>query len=210
MKIDPKEMARKERHLLMGSVVVPRPIALVSSISTSGVLNLAPFALFALVCYHPIPIVAFSPMRRDGASKKDTMINVEQTKEFVISMVTEEIAEKMNISSTDFPPEVDEFQSSQLTPISSDLVRVPRVAESPINMECRLTQIVEFGKPNITGEMILGEVLRIHIRDDLYRNGIVDGAALHAVGRMGWAFYSRTRDLFEMEAPERPQKLGKN
>ncbi len=210
MKIDPKDMTRQERHLFMGSVVVPRPIALVSTISTDGILNLAPFALFTLICYHPVPIVVFTPMRRLGISKKDTLVNIEQTKEFVINMVTEEMAQKMNITSTDFPLEVDEFQASGFTPITSDLVKAPRVAESPVNMECCLTQIVEFGKPKITGEMVMGEVLRIHVKDELYRNGIVDDASLHVIGRMGWAFYTRTRDLFEIESPDTPEHaIGK-
>ncbi len=210
MKVDPSELSRQERHMLMGSVVVPRPIALVSTVSSDGILNLAPYALFSLVCYHPIPIVAFTPMRRLGVSKKDTLVNIEETKEFVINVVTEEIAEKMNLTSKVFPPEVDEFKISGLTPVPSDLIQVPRVSESPVNMECRLSEIVEFGKPHITGEMILGEVLRVHIREDLYRDGIVDSLSLGAIGRMGWAYYTRTRDLFEMKAPDTPEKaIGK-
>jgi flavin reductase (DIM6/NTAB) family NADH-FMN oxidoreductase RutF len=210
MKIEPDKLTRKDRHMLMGSVVVPRPIALVSTISNDGVLNLAPYALFTLICYHPIPIVAFTPMRRLGISKKDTLVNIERTKEFVINMVTEDIAEKMNITSKVLPPEIDEFQVSGLTPIPSDLIKAPRVSESPINLECRLTEIVEFGKPNITGEMVLGEVLRVHIRDDLYRNGIVDSVSFGVIGRMGWAYYTRTSDLFEMKAPDTPEEaIGK-
>ena len=196
--------------MLMGSVVVPRPIALVSTVSRDGVLNLAPYALFSLVCYHPVPIVAFTPMRRLGVSKKDTLVNIEETGEFVINMVTEDIAEKMNTTSKVLPPEVDEFDISGFTPMASDLVRAPRVAESPVNMECRMTDIVEFGKPHITGEMVLGEVLRVHIRDDLYKYGIVDSRTLGAIGRMGWAYYTRTRDLFEMKAPDTPEEaIGK-
>ena len=202
MKIDPNKLTRKDRHMLMGSVVVPRPIALVSTISRDGVLNLAPYALFTLVCYHPVPIVAFTPMRKHGVSKKDTLVNIEQTKEFVINVVTEDIAEKMNITSKVLSPEVDEFQVSGFTPIQSDLVKPPRVSESPINLECQLTEIIPFGKPDIAGEMIMGEVLRVHIREDLYRDGIVDSLSLGAIGRMGWAYYTRTRDLFEMKAPD--------
>lgn len=204
MKIDPAKLTRKDRHMLMGSVVVPRPIALVSTVSGDGVNNLAPYSLFTLVCYHP-PTVAFTAMRRLGVSKKDTLVNIEQTKEFVINVVTEDIAEKMNLCSKMLPPEVDEFQVAGFTPIQSDLVKPPRVSESPINLECRLTEIIEFGKPNITGEMILGEVLRVHIRDDLYRDGVVDALSMGVVGRMGWAYYTRTRDLFEMKAPYSPE-----
>ncbi len=201
MKIDPKDMTRRNRNVLMGSVVVPRPIALVSTISLDGVLNLAPYALFSLICYHPVPMVAFTVMRRQGVSKKDTLVNVEQTKEFVVNVVTVAIAREMNVTSTDFPPEIDEFRISNLTPISSDLVKAPRVAESPINMECRMVQILKFGETEITAEMIIGEVLRLHIRDEIYCNGKVDVASLHAVGRMGAGIYTRTSDLFEMAYP---------
>ena len=201
MKIDPQKLTRRERHLFMGSVVVPRPIALVSSISADGVFNLAPFSLFNLVSYHPVPIVFFSPLRRDGISKKDTLVNIEQTKEFVINMVTEDIVEKMNVTSGNYAPEVDEFNVSGLTSVPSDLIKAPRVAESPISMECRLTELIELGKPDITGEMIMGEVLRVHVQDDLYRDGIVDIVSLHIVARMGFGFYTRTNDLFEMIQP---------
>ncbi len=201
MKIDPQNLTRRERHLFMGNLVVPRPIALVSTISKDGIPNLAPFSLFNVVCYHPVPVVFFTSQRRKGVSKKDTLVNIEQTQEFVINMVTEDIAEKMNVASADYPPEVDEFEVSGLTPVPGDLVKAPRVAESPINMECRLTQIVEFGKPDVTAEMILGEVLRVHVRDDLYREGVIDTASSHIIGRMGWGLYTRTRDLFEIQHP---------
>lgn len=198
MKIDPQNLAKRERHLFMGNLVVPRPIALVSTISGRGIFNLAPFSLFNIVCYHPA-MVFFTPMRREGGSKKDTLVNIEQAREFVINLVTEDITKQMNIASGDYPPEVDEFKISGLTPVPSDLVKPPRVAESPFNMECRLTQILEFGKSDVTAEMILGEVLRVHVRDDLYREGAIDAALAHIIGRMGWGLYTRTRDLFEIQ-----------
>ncbi len=201
MKLNPKNMEREERKRLMGGVVIPRPIAFVSTISANGIFNLAPFALFGLVCYHPVPMVAFTPMRKKGVRKTDTIVNVEETREFVINMVTEEIIEKMNITSGYYPPEVDEFEVSGLTPIPSDLIKAPLVKESPINMECRVTQIVEFGKPNISGEMVIGEVLLVHIKDDFYQNGVMDISSLHAIGRMGDGHYTRTRDLFELKQP---------
>jgi flavin reductase (DIM6/NTAB) family NADH-FMN oxidoreductase RutF len=203
MKIDPKSLNSSERYRLMGSIVIPRPIALVSTVSTNGVLNLAPFALFNLICLDPVPMVFFTLVRRRGVSKKDTLVNIEQNKEFVINMVTEEIAQKMNVAGIDYPQEVDEFHTAELTPVSSDLVKVPRVAESPINMECCLTQIVEFGKTDITGEMVVGEVIRVHVRDVFYTNGVIDAASIHIIGRMGWGLYTRTRDLFEIREEDR-------
>lgn len=201
MKIDPQQLTRRERHLFMGNLVVPRPIALTSTISSDGILNLSPFSLFNLVCYHPVPIVFITPMRREGIFKKDTLVNIEQTREFVVNMVTEEIAERMNIASADYAPEVDEFKISGLTPVPADLVRPPRVAESPINMECRMSQIIEFGKPDIVAEMVLGEVLRVHVRDDLYRELDINAASAHIIGRMGWGWYTRTSDIFEIPHP---------
>ncbi|MFC1907019.1 flavin reductase family protein [Chloroflexota bacterium] len=205
MKIDPKDLTRGERHRFMGNLVVPRPIALVSTISGDGILNLAPFSLFNIVSYQPVPMLFFTPGRRPDRSKKDTLVNVQQTGEFVVNLVTEEIAEKMNVASGRFPSDVDEFSVSRLTPVPADLVKAPRVEESPFNMECRLTQIIEFGKPDITGEMILGEILRVHVRDDLYRDGVIDAVHSHIIGRMGWGLYTRTRDLFDISHPDSAQ-----
>ena len=201
MKIDPKNLTKRERHLFMGNLVVPRPIALVATISEKGIRNLAPYSLFNIVCYHPVPIVYYTPMRKTGGVKKDSLINVEQTQEFVINLVTEEIADKMNTASGNYPPEVDEFSLSGLTPVTGDLVRAPRVAESPFNLECRLYQIVSFGEPDIAGEMIMGEVLRVHIKEELWNDGIIDANRAHLIGRMGWGIYTRTRDLFEIAHP---------
>ena len=201
MKIDPKSLSKRQLHLFMGNLVVPRPIALVSTISPEGVSNLAPYSLFNIVCYHPVPIVFFTPMRKADGLKKDSLVNVELTEEFVINLVTEEIAEKMNITSGAYPPEVDEFTVSQFTPVPADLVGAPLVKESPFNLECRLHRIVSFGKPDIAGDMIMGEVLRVHVRDELWNDGIINANHAHLIGRMGWGLYTRTRDLFEIGHP---------
>ena len=140
-------------------------------------------------------------MRKVGGLKKDSLVNVELTKEFVINLVTEEIAEKMNITSGNYPPEVNEFTVSQLTPVPADLVKAPLVKESPFNLECSLYQIMPFGTPDIAGEMIMGEVLRVHVRDELWNDGTINANYAHLVGRMGWGLYTRTRDLFKLEHP---------
>jgi len=201
MKIDPSSLSERQRHLFMGNLVVPRPIALVATISADGIPNLAPYSLFNIVCYHPVPIVFYTPMRKADGQKKDSLANVEQTEEFVINLVTEEIADKMNVSSGNYPPEVNEFDESQLTAIPADLVRAPLVKESPFNLECKLHQIVSFGKPDIAGEMIMGEVLRVHVKDELWNDGIIDANRAHLIGRMGWGLYTRTSDLFEIGHP---------
>ncbi len=208
MKVDPVEITRRERHQLMGDILIPRPIAFVSTVSAHGVFNLAPFSMSNLVCYHPATVFftvsrfyGCSHLGREDGSMKDTRVNVGQTREFVFNMVTEDIAQQMNLASDVYPPEVDEFKVSGLTPIPSDTVKAPRVKESPVNMECRVKQIKALGKPSITADMILGEVLRVHIRDDLWRDGTIDTSSYRVIGKTGSGLYTRTRDLFEMELP---------
>ena len=198
MKIDVDKLSYAERHKLLGNMVVPRPIFLVSTLSKSGSSNLAPYSLSNVVCYTPA-MVFLTPMRKNGGGKKDTLVNIEQTLEFVINLVTEDMMPQMTMTSRAYPPEVDEFKISGLTPVPCDLVKPPRVAESPFNLECRLTQIIPLGDPaNITGDMILGTILRVHIADNYYDGGVVDAASAHLIGRMGLGFYTRTRDLFKM------------
>ena len=188
MKFNPKEMADWECYLFMANVVIPRPIALVSTVSKSGLVNVAPYSLFNIVCYWP-PIVFISPHRKPGDVKKDTLRNVEDTKAFVVKMVVEDISEAMSIAGANYPPHVSELDPANLTTVPSDLVEPPRIAESPINLECRLKEIIQFGKPKVTSDMILGEVLRVHIEDRFYRDG------------MGYNIYTRTTDQFEMKVP---------
>ena len=201
MKIDPKNLNERQRHLFMGNLVVPRPIALVSTVSPEGNPKLAPYSLFNIVCYHPVPMIFYTPMRKPKGMKKDSLANVELTKEFVINLVTEEIAEKMNIASGNYPPEVDEFIESQLTPVPADMVKAPMVKESPFNLECHLDRIISFGSPDVAGDMIIGEVLRVHVRDEFWNDGIIDANRARLIGRMGWGLYTRTRDLFEIGHP---------
>ena len=198
MILDVDKLSYAERHKLLGNMVVPRPIFLVSTLSKSGSSNLAPYSLSNVVCYTPA-MVFLTPMRKNGGGKKDTLVNIEQTQEFVINMVTEDMMEQVTMTSRAYPPEVDEFKISGFTPVPCDLVKPARVAESPFNLECRLTQIIPFGDPaNITGDMILGTILRVHIADNYCNRGVVDAASAHLVGRMGLGFYTRTRDLFKM------------
>jgi flavin reductase (DIM6/NTAB) family NADH-FMN oxidoreductase RutF len=166
--------------------------------------NLAPFSFFTAISANP-PVICFSPMiRGSDGTRKDTLNNIAATKEFVVNIVSEDFAEKMNVCSAEFPPDTDEFQKSQLTAVPSDLVKPPRVAESPINMECRLVQIVEVSTKPLGGSIVLGEVLRFHIRDDdrLFDNFKIDPDVLKAIGRMGGPIYTRTSDRFCMERPK--------
>ena len=201
MIINPAEHDYRNIYKLMVGVIVPRPIAFVSTVSSDGILNLAPFSFFTGISANP-PVICFSPMIRgsDGA-RKDTLRNIEAVKEFVVNIVSEEFAQRMNLCSAEFPPEIDEFQMSGLTPVPSDLVKPPRVKESRINMECRLVQIVEVSAKPLGGSLVLGEVLRFHVDDELFNNYKIDPDRLKPIGRMGGPTYTRTTDRFDMERP---------
>jgi flavin reductase (DIM6/NTAB) family NADH-FMN oxidoreductase RutF len=183
--------------LLIGSVV-PRPIAFISTLSADGVRNLAPFSFFNAICAEP-PTVCFSNGFR--IPSKDTLANVKATGEFVINIVSEEIAEAMNVCSGEYPHGVDEFQLCGLTPAASDLVKPPYVLESHVNMECRAVQIIEISTRPMGGTLVIGEVLRFHIDGEISSNFRIDPDKLRAVGRMGGNEYTRTRERFSMIRP---------
>jgi flavin reductase (DIM6/NTAB) family NADH-FMN oxidoreductase RutF len=186
--------------LLIGSVV-PRPIAFVSTISPEGAFNIAPFSFFTVASSNP-PVLVFTVGNRATPDpRKDTLRNITTAREFVVSIVSEEFGEKMNLTSGDYPPDVDEFQVSGLTPIPSDLVKPPRVAESHVNMECRLLYTISMSGLINGGNLVLGEVVRFHIDDSLTTNFRIDPDKLRAIGRMGGNTYTRTRDRFDMIRP---------
>lgn len=203
---DPQQESVQNIYKLMIGAIVPRPIAFVSSLDVGGVRNLAPFSFFNGVSADP-PVVLFcASVRREDPQRglgphKDTLLNVIDTREFVINVVTESIAEKMNLTSAQVPPDVDEFELSGLTPLPSELVKPPRVAESPVQMECRLRQIVEISEQLHGSTIVLGDVLRFHVREDLVTNFRIDADKLAAIGRMGGPTYVRTRDRFDLERP---------
>jgi flavin reductase (DIM6/NTAB) family NADH-FMN oxidoreductase RutF len=138
--------------------------------------------------------------KRDGA-KKDTLVNIELTKDFVINLVTEALAEPMNQAAGEYPPEVDEFKIAGLTPDRADFVKSPLLAESPVNMECRLLQILEYGEFPRINNFVIGEVIQVHVKDEFWRDGEIQSSGLKAIGRMGGDLYCRTRDVFEMKRP---------
>ena len=201
MQVDPSSTeARNIYKLLIGSVV-PRPIAFVSSLSSGGVLNLAPFSFFTVVSANP-PVICFSPMNRtSGDPHKDTRRNIEATGEFVVNVVSEDFAGAMNLCSGEYPPDVDEFVMSGLTPIPSVRVKPARVAESRVQMECRLLQVVPVSEQPLGGCLVLGEVLLFHVDDAIVQNYSIDPDKLCAIGRMGGPTYARTRDRFDLQRP---------
>ena len=202
MIINPAEHDYRNIYKLMVGVIVPRPIAFVSTISADSIRNLAPFSFFTAISANP-PVICFSPtIRGSDGTRKDTLRTIEAVKEFVVNVVSEEFAAGMNIASTEFPPEVDEFEASGLTPVPSDLVKPPRVQESHINMECRLLQIVHVSSKPLGGSIVLGEILRFHIDDALIDDYKIDPDKLHPIGRMGGPTYTRTTDRFDMTRPK--------
>lgn len=199
--IDPAQTHYNDLYKLMIGAIVPRPIAFVSSQDAAGVLNLAPFSYFTACSTNP-PVVCFcSAVRTGPRPQKDTLANIEATGEFVINIVTEELAAAMNATAAEVGPEVDEFALVGLTPLASESVKVPRVAESPIQMECTLRQVLAISPLPGGGNLVLGEVKRLHIADAVMVEGKIDPDRLQAIGRMGGPTYVRTRDRFTLTRP---------
>jgi flavin reductase (DIM6/NTAB) family NADH-FMN oxidoreductase RutF len=206
LSLNPADCETRQVYKLMTGIIVPRPIALVSTVDGKGIANLAPFSFFSGVGSAP-PTVLFCPALRPADSEgpgqqKDTLRNVEQTGEFVVNVVSEAIAARTNATAAEVPPEVDEFELAGLTPVVSEVVRPPRVGESPAQMECRLLQVIYTGHAPGSGVIVLGEVVRFHVRQDLVEDFRVDPAGLDAVGRMAGTTWVRTRDRIELVRPK--------
>jgi flavin reductase (DIM6/NTAB) family NADH-FMN oxidoreductase RutF len=206
VRIDPAHSSAADIYRLMVGVIVPRPIAFVSSTDANGVGNLAPFSYFTACSSNPPAVCFCTAVSSAPRPYKDTLSNIRATGGFVVNIVSESIAEQMNACSASVPPEVDEFDLSGLTRLPSELVRPPRVAESPVQMECKLNQIITVSDKPGGGLLVLGEVLLFHI-DEAVLDGDKDGnkidpARLKAIGRMGGPTYVRTHDRFNMVRPK--------
>lgn len=190
--IDPARLEGREPYFLITSLVVPRPIAWVSSISADGVLNVAPHSYFNVISSNPW-IVHFT-----STGEKDTLRNVRATGEFVVNVVTRELVEEMNFTSADFPPGESEFEWADLEPAPSARVAVPRVARARVAFECRVNEIVSKGN----GHMVFGDVLLAHVDETLFVEGRVDPHLLRPVGRLGGALYTdASGDVFKLPRP---------
>jgi flavin reductase (DIM6/NTAB) family NADH-FMN oxidoreductase RutF len=208
--LDPAGASHLDVYKLMIGSIVPRPIALVSTRSEDGVLNLAPFSFFTGVSVDP-PMICFCPLHRGvpdprmdapADTRKDTLRNIVRTREFVVNVVSDEIAAAMNLASGEYPREVDEFEVAGLTPVPSDVVKPPRVAESHVQMECVLYLALELSGLPLGGNLVLGEVVRFHVADHLVENFRIDPEKLRAIGRMGGNSYVRTGERFDMPRPK--------
>lgn len=191
----------RQNYQLLVSCVLPRPIAFVTTLSHIGVVNLAPFSFFNGLGANP-PAVMFSPCNRKDGTPKDTVVNLRHLGEFVVNVVPHAIAEAMNDASFEYPQDVSELEVCGFTAIPSQHVRPPRVAESPVQLECRLRQIVDLGAGPLAGHVCIGEVLCFHVADGyLTADGVVDPAKLDAIARMGGEWYATSRDRFRMPRP---------
>jgi flavin reductase (DIM6/NTAB) family NADH-FMN oxidoreductase RutF len=204
-----KDLTTPEVHKLLLGGVAPRPIALVSTISKDGINNLSPFSFFNAFGANP-PIVAFSPSRRGrDATLKDTYNNLIETKECVIQAVTHSMVEQISLASVEYSPDVDEFIKSGLTPIDSDLVKPKRVKESPFQMECKLLEMRSFGEGGAAANLAVCEVIKFHVAEDLFTNGIIDPLKIDLVARMSGDFYSRAGSgVFVVEKPIGKKCIG--
>jgi flavin reductase (DIM6/NTAB) family NADH-FMN oxidoreductase RutF len=199
------EREPRANYLTLVSVIYPRPIAFVSTISTAGVVNLAPYSFFNGVGSNP-PSLLFCPCNNRDGDPKDTLVNLRAQGEFVVNVVPHDIRTAMNQTSHAYPPEVSELDAVGFTALPSTMVKPPRVAESPVQMECRLIQIVPVGEGPLAGNVCIGEVLCFHLAERCAtQEGTADPAALDLVGRMGGPDYTLTRDRFVLPKPDAPQ-----
>ncbi len=182
-------------------IVTPRPIAWVTTVDELGHVNLAPFSFFNTFGANP-PVVVFSPTNRRDGSKKDTYLNLQAVPEFVINAAVEDLAEPMNATSAELPRSQNEAEFAGLELVPSTMVRPPRVAASPVHLECRMLQYISIGEGAIGANLVIGQVVLIHIDDAvLDTNGRVDPRKLRTVARLGGDFFCRSTDLFEMKRP---------
>jgi flavin reductase (DIM6/NTAB) family NADH-FMN oxidoreductase RutF len=198
--LDPAELSAAETYKILIGSVVPRAIGWASTMSVDGVANIAPFSFFTVVARKPPMVSLTIQPRSDLVSPKDTLVNIRETGEFVVNIVSLAQANQMHKTSVEHPPEVDEFEVAGLEKCRSDLVRAPRVAGAPVAMECRLDRIISLGE--VGDNLVIGEVIRFHIRDDLWHaKGRVDTAGLQPVGRLA-AEYCLAETVFACPIPD--------
>lgn len=198
MQFDPQELEQKSIYKLLSGIVIPRPIGWVSSISKDGIHNLAPFSFFNAVGDDP-PHVLFSASRNDNTNQ-DTAKNVLSTGEFVVNMVTEDLAEQMNLTAQGIPPHESEFDLAQLTPAPSLKVRPPRVLESPVSMECQLVHHYTLENHRHGGSTLLvGKILMFHVHDDIFLPDFkIDIDKYKPISRLAGSNYARLGEVFSI------------
>ena len=211
MKVVPGEIKTAQLHAFLLGAVAPRPICFASTIDAEGRPNLSPFSFFNVFGSRP-PILIFSPARRvRDNSIKHTLDNVYATKEVVINVVSYSIVQQMNLASCEFPADVDEFRKAGFTPLPSDMVKPFRVAESPAQLECKVLQVIETGQEGGAGNLIICEMLCMHIHDDVLNEaGVIDPHKIDLVARMGGDYYCRASgsSVFTVQKPNTQLGIG--
>lgn len=201
---DPKELSIPQMHQYLLGAVGPRPICFASTIDENGIANLSPFSFFNVFSANP-PILIFSPARSGRTNEtKDTYNNVKKVPEVVINIVNYSIVQQMSLSSSPYPPEVDEFVKAGFTALQSDFVRPKRVAESPVQFECKVIDVQELGDQGGAGNLVICEVVKFHIDERvLDENGMIDQKKIDLVSRMGGNWYCRADEhsMFEVQKP---------
>lgn len=209
--VDLSTLSPMQAQQYLQHAVAPRPICFASTIDSNGHVNLSPFSFFNLFSSNP-PVVIFSPARRvRDNTTKHSLENVLDVSEVCINMVNYAMVQQMSLSSCEYPKEVNEFEKAGFTPLASELIRPPRVAESPVQMECKVLEVKALGEGGGAGNLIICEVLRIHIHDSvLNETGMIDQQKMDLVARLGGNWYSRTNTpaLFEVEKPNVQLGIG--
>jgi flavin reductase (DIM6/NTAB) family NADH-FMN oxidoreductase RutF len=196
MILDPNTTSPASFSHLMNSVILPRPIAFVTTVSPSGRPNAAPFSWYCGLAVRP-PLLGVSLSPRDG-QPKDTLRNIRDTREFVVNIVTQAMAEQIVRASGDWPEDVNELALVGLTAIPADLVRPPRVAESPVNFECRLDREIAVGDSTF----VIGEILRAHVQDGVLSEGRVEVTKLDPLGRLGGSQFTTLGEVLHLPRPK--------
>jgi flavin reductase (DIM6/NTAB) family NADH-FMN oxidoreductase RutF len=199
MELDLTGPLREDAYMILSGLITPRPIALTTTVDLEGRVNAAPFSFFNLLGHSP-PIVGLCPGDRAPGIPKDTARNIRLTQEFVVNLVDEALAEKMNLCSAALPPGENELLRAGLTSVASSSVKPPRIAESPVSLECRSHSIIEIGD----NRLIIGEVLRVHVKEGILDpdTWLVKPGSYHPIGRMQSPhWYCRTTELFELKRP---------
>jgi flavin reductase (DIM6/NTAB) family NADH-FMN oxidoreductase RutF len=205
MEISPEELDWRDSYRLLVGSILPRPIAFVTSVDSKGIANAAPFSFFTAICANPL-LICFSPMRRGGdGAKKDTLNNIESTGQFIVNIVNEDIAARMNDSAIEFAPEIDEMEQVGLTKIPGSKVKIPRIKESLVHLECELYQVLDFGDKPGAGSLVIGKVVHVHVDDKVFDRGRIDTTKLRPIGRMaGNSFTDPLGKTFEMIRKQKP------
>lgn len=202
MEICPSDLSAEESYKLITGIVVPRPIAWVTTLSSSGIANLAPFSAFTFVSPRP-PMLAISVGHKSG-TYKDTARNILETEEFVVHIADQPLIEKVHASATEFPSDVSEIETLGLQTVPCRLVAPPRIESTPVAMECRLRHCMEFGETR--SRLLVGEVVHIHLRDGLVVNGKIDTARLNPIARIAGPTYAALGEIVTMAPIARTPK----